>query len=83
MTSSPNDLISRLRRRLEADHWQIEATAASELRWLGESLSAAVNGALRSIEADTAAATGRLTAACSRSAAAGRPRRGGDPSSCR
>ena len=62
MTSTPNELTSRLRRRLEADHRQIEETAASELRRLGESLSAVVNDALRTIEADTASAVGRLSA---------------------
>ena len=62
MTSTPNELTARLRRRLEADHREIEETAASELRRLGESLSAVVNNALRTIEADTAAATGRLSA---------------------
>ena len=66
MTSSPNELTARLRRRLEADHREIEETAASELRRLGESLSAVVNNALRTIEADTAAATGRLSAPCCR-----------------
>ena len=60
MTSSPNDVTSRLRRRLEADRRQIEETAASELRRLGESLRAVVNDAQRSIAADTAAATGRM-----------------------
>ena len=62
MTSSPNDLTTRLRRRLETESQQIEKTAASELRWLGESLSVVVNDALRTIEADTAAAVGRLSA---------------------
>ena len=62
MTSTPNELTSRLRRRLEADHREIEETAASELRRLGESLSAVVGGALRTIEADTASAVGRLSA---------------------
>ena len=62
MTSTPNELTSRLRRRLEADHRQIEEATASELRRLGESLSAVVNNALRTIEADTAAAVGRLSA---------------------
>ena len=60
MTSTPNDLTSRLRHRLEADRRQIEETATSELRRLGESLSAVVNSALRSIEADTAAAVERI-----------------------
>ncbi len=62
MTSTPNALISRLRRRLETDHREIEETAASELRRLGGNLSAVVDGALRTIEADTAAAVGRLSA---------------------
>ena len=59
-TSSPNDLTSRLRSRLEADRRQIEETAARELARLGENLSAVANGALRSIEADTEEATGRM-----------------------
>ena len=59
-TSTPTDLTSRLRIRLETDRQQIEETAARELRRLGESLSAAANGALRSIEADTAEATERM-----------------------
>ena len=61
MTSNPNDLTSRLGRQLEADRRQIEETAARELERLGESLSAAASGALRSIEADTAAATARVS----------------------
>ena len=61
MTSSPNDLTSRLRSRLEADRRQIEETAERELERLGESLSAVASGALRSIEADTAAATARVS----------------------
>ena len=60
MTSSPNDLTSRVRRRLEADRLQIEEMASSELARLGESLSAAATGALRSIEADTAPAAKRV-----------------------
>ena len=60
MTSSQNDLAARLRRRLETEHQQIEEAAASELRRLGESLSAVASGALRSIEADMAAATARM-----------------------
>ena len=59
MTSNPNDLSARLRSRLETDRRQIEETAASELRRLGEKLRAVANGALRTIEADTAAATAR------------------------
>ncbi len=62
MTSNPNDLTSRLRSRLEADRRQIEETAARELGRLGESLSAVASGALRSIEADTEAATARMRA---------------------
>ena len=62
MTSTPNELTSRLRRRLEADHREIEETAANELQRLGGSLSAVVDDALRTIEADTAAAVGRLSA---------------------
>ena len=61
MTSNPNDLNSRLRRRLESDRRQIEETATRELERLGESLSAAASDALRSIEADTAAATARVS----------------------
>ena len=59
-TSSPNDLTSRLKSRLEADRKEIEETAARELRRLGESLSAVRSDALRSIEADTEEATGRM-----------------------
>ncbi len=60
-TSSPADLTSRLRTRLETDREQIEETAKHELERLGESLSAAASGALRSIEADTAEATARMS----------------------
>ena len=59
-TSSPSDLTSRLRQRMEADRQQIEEMAAGELARLGESLSAVASGALRSIEADTAEATARV-----------------------
>ena len=59
-TSSPGDLTSRLRSRLEADRQRIEDAAARELARLGENLSAVANGALRSIEADTERATGRM-----------------------
>ena len=61
-TSSPNDLTSRLRSRLETDRNQIEETAARELKQLGESLSAVRSDALRSIERDTEAAIGRMRA---------------------
>ncbi len=59
-TSSPGDLTSRLRSRLEADRKQIEEAATRELERLGESLSAVAGDALRSIEADTEEATGRM-----------------------
>ena len=59
-TSSPGDLTSRLRSRLEADRQRIEEAAARELERLGESLNAVAGGALRSIEADTVEATGRM-----------------------
>ncbi len=59
-TSSPGDLTSRLRQRLEADRRHIKETAARELARLGESLRAVASGALRSIEADTVEATGRM-----------------------
>ncbi len=62
MTSTPNELTSRLRRRLEAENREIEETVASELRRRGKSLSAVVDGALRTIEADTAEGIGRLSA---------------------
>ena len=62
MTSGPNDLTSRMRQRLEADRRQIEEVAARELERLGERLSAVASGALRSIEADTASATARMSA---------------------
>ena len=62
MTSNRNDLSARLRSRLESDRRQIEETAASELRRLGEKLRAVANGALRTIEADTAAGTARTRA---------------------
>ncbi len=54
-------MTSRLRSRLEADRRQIEETAERERERLGESLSAVASGALRSIEADTAAATARVS----------------------
>ena len=61
-TSSPNDLTSRLRSRLETDRKQIEVTAVRELKRLGESLGAVRSDALRSIERDTAEATARMRA---------------------
>ncbi|MCY3746325.1 MAG: hypothetical protein OXH05_08835 [Acidobacteria bacterium] len=62
MTSNPNDWTARLRSRMAADRRQIEETAASELRRLGESLRTVANDALRTIESDTAAATARTRA---------------------
>ena len=59
-TSRPGDLTSRLRSRLEADRRRIEDAAARELARLGENLSAVASGALRSIEADTVEATGKM-----------------------
>ena len=61
-TSTPNELTSRLRRRLETDWRQIEETAGRERERLGESLSAIASGALRSIERDTAEANARMRA---------------------
>ena len=53
-------MTARLRRRIETDHQEIEEIAASELQRLAESLSAVASDALRSIEADMEAATGRI-----------------------
>ena len=60
MTSNQGDLTSRPLRRLETERAEIEATAARELKVLGESLRGVASNALRTIEADTAAATGRV-----------------------
>ena len=60
MTSNQGGLTSRLQRRLENERAEIETTAARELKALGESLRAVAESALRTIEADTAAATGRM-----------------------
>ena len=63
MTSSPNDLTSRLRSRLETDRKQIEETAARELKQLGESLRAP-SEATRCVPSkrDTAEASVRMRA---------------------
>lgn len=61
MTSTPNDLTARLQRRLESERPEIGETAVSELLRLGKSLRSVANDALRSIEADMATATGRLS----------------------
>ena len=60
MTSNRSDLTSRLQRRLETERTEIEATAERELKVLGESLRSVASSALRTIEADTVAATGRM-----------------------
>ena len=62
MTSNPNDLSARVRNRMATDRRQIEETAASELRQLGENLRAVANGALRTIESDTEASVARMRA---------------------
>ncbi len=60
MTSSANDLTERLRTRLETERREIEALTASELERLGENSRRAARSALRTIERDTEAATGRM-----------------------
>ena len=59
MTSDPNDLNARLRRRKQTERRQFEEVTASELRLLGENLRAVANDALRTIEADTGASVAR------------------------
>ena len=60
MTSNRSDLTFRLQRRLKTERAEIEETAARKLKVLGESLRAVAESAPRTIEADTAAATGRM-----------------------
>ena len=62
MTSNANDLTERLRRRLEAERQAIEELTVSELERLGANSRRVVSNALRTIERDTAAATGRIRA---------------------
>ena len=62
MTSKQGDLTSRLQRRLGTERAEIEATAARELKVLGESLRGVAESALRTIETDTTAWTGRMSA---------------------
>ena len=62
MTSNANDLTERLRRRLESERQAIEELTASELERLGENSRRVASNALRTIEADTAVATGRMRA---------------------
>ena len=60
MTSNRSDLTSRLQRRVENERAEIEATAARELKVLGENLRGVVSSALRTIETDTATWIGRV-----------------------
>ena len=62
MTSNANDLTERLRRRLESERQAIEELTASELERLGENSRRVARNALRTIERDTEAATGRMRA---------------------
>ena len=62
MTSNANDLTERLRRRLETERREIEELTASELERLGANSQRVAKNALRTIERDTAAATGRMRA---------------------
>ena len=68
-TSTPGSLSERLRkrreeeeRRLEAERQRYESLITSELEKLGESARSAAGNALRSIESDLEAATGRMGA---------------------
>ena len=62
MTSNASDLTERIRRRLEDERREIEALTASELERLGENSRRVARNALRTIERDTEAATGRMRA---------------------
>ena len=62
MTSNANDLTERLRRRLETERQAIEELTASELERLGANSQRVASNALRTIERDTAVATGRMRA---------------------
>ena len=62
MTSNANDLTERLRRRLESERQAIEELTASELKRLGANSRRVASNALRTIERDTAVATGRMRA---------------------
>ena len=61
-TSTANDLTGRLRRRLESERREIEELTASELERLGDNSRRVARNALRTIERDTAEATGRMRA---------------------
>ena len=63
MTSNANDLTERLRRRLETERQAIEELTASELERLGANSRRVASNALRTIERDTAVATGRIETA--------------------
>ena len=62
MTSNANDLTERLRGRLEIERRAVEELTASELERLGENSRRVASNALRTIERDTALATGRMRA---------------------
>ena len=62
MTSNANDLTERLRRRLESEREAIEELTTSELERLGANSRRVASNALRTIERDTAVATGRMRA---------------------
>ena len=62
MISNANDLTERLRRRLESERREIEELTASELERLGANSRRVASNALRTIERDTEAATGRMRA---------------------
>ena len=62
MTSNANDLTERLRRRLEEERRKIEELTASERERLGANSRRVASNALRTIERDMAAATGRTSA---------------------
>ena len=62
MTSNANDLTERLQRRLETERREIEELTAAELERLGENSRRVARNALRTIERDTEAATGRMRA---------------------
>ena len=62
MTSNANDLTERLRGRLEIERRAVEELTASGLRKLGANSRRVVSNSLRTIEIDTALATGRMRA---------------------
>ena len=62
MTSNADDLTARLRKRLETERHAIEELTARELERLGATLRCVASNELRTIERDTAVATGRVHA---------------------